>query len=199
MNQYVIAITGFLSFGCFLVIIEILSRILKLPSEWIRRVSHVFAALFTIFFGFYLEGIFLLAILGIFSAVMLVSRLLKIFNHIHSVSRLTIGEELLPIGFISAYLISKGQMEVFVPSMLIIGLADPITGIVMQKWRKHYFGILAFTIVTMPIILSFIHISFAASFVIALLIAIIERISPYGTDNFSIPTISALLLTLIKI
>lgn len=199
MNQYVIAIIGFLSFGIFLVILEILARRYKLSSEWVRRISHIFAALFTIYFSFHLESFLLLTTLAVFSVVMLTSRVLKIFNHIHAVSRTTIGEELLPIGFIAAYLISRGQIEIFIPSILVIGIADPITGIVMQKWGKHSFGILTFTIVTIPIILLFAHVSLMATFIIALCVAVIERISPYGTDNLAIPTATALLLSSIRI
>lgn len=199
MNQYVIAITGFLSFGIFLVTLEILSKKYKLSSEWVRRISHIFAALFTVYFSFHLESLFLLTALVIFSAVMFISRILKIFNHIHGVSRPTIGEELLPIGFIAAYLISRGQMAVFIPTMFVIGLADPITGIVMQKWGKHSLGILTFVVVAIPIILLFAHVSLITTIIIALCIAIIERVSPYGTDNLFIPTAMALLLSSIKI
>lgn len=199
MNQYVIAIIGFLSFGIFLVILEILARRYKLSSEWVRRISHIFAALFTIYFSFHLESFFLLTTLAIFSVVMLTSRVLKIFNHIHAVSRTTIGEELLPIGFIAAYLISSGKIEIFVPSILVIGFADPITGIVMQKWGKHSLGILTFVIVTIPILLLFTNASLIATIVITLCVAVIERISPYGTDNLSIPTATALLLSSIKV
>lgn len=198
MNQYAIAIIGFLSFGILLVILEILSRKYKLSSEWIRRISHIFAALFTLYFSFHLESFFLLTTIAIFSAVMLTSRILKIFNHIHAVSRTTIGEELLPIGFIAAYLISRGQMGIFVPSILVIGFADPITGIVMQKWGRHSLGILTFVVVTIPIILLFAHVSLIVAFIIALCVAVIERVSPYGTDNLSIPTATALLLSFIK-
>lgn len=130
---------------------------------------------------------------------MLTSRILKIFNHIHAVSRKTFGEELLPIGFIAAYLISRGQAEIFVPSILVIGLADPITGIVMQKWRKHSLGILTFVLVAIPIILLFAQTSLMTTFFIAVCVATIERVSPYGTDNLSIPTAMALLLSSIKI
>lgn len=199
MNHYVIAIIGFLSFGIFLVILETLSRRYMLSSEWVRRISHIFASFFTIYFSFQLESLFLLTTLAIFSVVMLTSRVLKIFNHIHAVSRTTIGEELLPIGFIAAYLISRGQVGIFIPSILVIGLADPITGIVMQKWGKHSLGILTFVVVTIPIILFLAHASLMTAFIIALCVAIVERISPYGTDNLSIPVVTALLLSSIKI
>lgn len=199
MNQYVIAIIGFLSFGIFLVTLEILSRRYKLSSEWVRRISHIFASLFTIYFSFHLESFFLLTTLAIFSIVMLTSRILKIFNHIHAVSRKTFGEELLPIGFIAAYLISRGQIEIFIPSILVIGFADPITGMVMQKWKKNSLGILTFVVITIPLILLFAHTSLMTTFIIAVCVAIIERVSPYGTDNLSIPTTMALLLSSINI
>lgn len=199
MNQYSLSLIGFFSFAILLIIIEILSRRFKLPAEWIRRVSHLLAALFTVYLSFYLDSSFLLTILAIFSVVIFTSRLLKIFNHIHAVSRPTIGEELLPIGFIAAYLISNGQSTIFIPSILVVGIADPITGIMMQKWKKHFWGIVIFTVVTVVIVLLFTNSTLITASIIAFSVALVERISPYGTDNLSIPAITALLLSTVKI
>jgi len=198
MNQYIIAVIGFLGFGTLLGSLEIVSRKFSLKSELIRRISHVSAALFTIFFSFYLPAYLLLTILGIFSVIMFMSRLLKVFNHIHAVSRPTIGEELLPLGFIAAYLIANGDSTIFVPSILIVGLADPITGIVMQKYKKHFFGILAFTLVSILLLMLFSQVPFWMTIIIAIIVSLVERISSYGIDNLSIPVAMALLLLYIK-
>jgi len=198
MNQYIIATIGFLGFGTLLGSLEVLSRKFSLPPELIRRISHISGALFTIFFSFYLSAYLLLAILGIFTIIMFISRLLKVFNHIHAVSRPTIGEELLPIGFIAAYLISNGNSTIFVPSILIVGVADPITGIVMQKYKKHSLGILVFALVSIPLLMLFSQAPIWMSIMIAVVVSLVERISSYGTDNLSIPVSVALLLLYIK-
>lgn len=194
MNQYLIAVIGFLSYGTLLGSLEVLSRRFSLPAEYIRRISHIFAAIFVAFFSLYLSAPFLLFILSIFVLIMSLSRFLKIFNHIHSVARTTIGEELLPLGFIAAYLISNGETAKFIPAVLVVGLADPATGIILQRYKNNILGILAFMVVTIPILLLFSQISPMSIIFISLFIAIIERLSPYGTDNLSIPVLTALLL-----
>ena len=194
MNQYLIATIGFLSYGTLLGILEVLSRRFSLPAEYIRRISHISAAIFVAFFSLYLSAPFLLIILTIFILIMLLSRFLKIFNHIHSVARRTIGEELLPLGFIATYLISNGETAIFIPAVLVVGLADPITGIVVQKYKNNVFGIFTFMVVTIAILLLSSKLSPLAIIVISLLVAITERLSPYGSDNLSIPVLTTLLL-----
>lgn len=194
MNQYLIATIGFLSYGTLLGILEVLSRRFSLPAEHIRRISHVLAAIFVAFFSLYLSAPFLLSVLGIFILVMLLSRFLKIFNHIHSVSRRTIGEELLPLGFIVAYLISNGETAKFIPAVLVVGLADPITGVAVQRYKNNAFGILIFLTVTIPILFLASQLPPLAIILVSLLVAITERFSPYGSDNLSIPVLTALLL-----
>lgn len=194
MNQYLIAIIGFLGYGTLLGILEVLSRRFSLPAEYIRRVSHIFAAIFVAFFSLHLSALFLLTILIIFILIMRLSRSLKIFNHIHSVSRRTVGEELLPLGFIAAYLILDGETAKFIPTVLVVGLADPITGVVVQKYKNNAFGILTFLIVTTTILFLSSQLSPLAIILISLLAAITERFSPYGSDNLSIPVLTALLL-----
>lgn len=194
MNQYLIAILGFLSYGTLLGILEILSRRFSLPSENIRRISHVLAAIFVAFFSLYLSAPFLLFVLSIFILVMILSRFLKIFNHIHAVARRTIGEELLPLGFIAAYLISNGETAKFIPAVLVVGLADPITGVVVQKYKNNVLGVFTFLIVTVVILLLSSKISPLSIILVSLLVAITERLSPYGSDNLSIPVFTALLL-----
>lgn len=194
MNQYLIALVGFFSYGILLAILEVLSRRLSLPAEYIRRISHIFAAIFVAFFSLYLSAPFLLTILSIFILIMLLSHSLKIFNHIHSVDRMTIGEELLPLGFIAAYLISNGETAKFIPAVLVVGFADPVTGVILQKYKNNMLGILAFMIITATILLISSQISFISIILISLLVAIVERFSPYGSDNLSIPVFTALLL-----
>lgn len=194
MNQYSIAIIGFLGFGILLASLEILSRKFSLSSEWVRRIPHICAALFTIFFSFYLPPILLLSILGTFCFIMFLSRRLKILKHIHGVSRRTIGEELLPLGFMGAYLIANGDSRIFVSSVLLVGIADPVAGVIMEKYKKHLLGILAFALVSFLLLVLFTHVAWWIAIVIALILSIVERISSHGTDNLSIPIAAALLL-----
>lgn len=197
MNEYLIFVIGFLGFGGFLGITEVISRRSSLWPELTRRISHTFAAFFTAFFSLHLSAPFLLIGLGIFSIIMFLSRMLKIFSHIHGVSRFTIGEELLPIGFITGYLIAKGESSIFIPAVLVVGIADPLAGLVLSKYKKHIVRILVFAIAAFIVLLTSSNTSISQAISIAVIVSLVERISPYGTDNLSIPVSTALLLKIL--
>lgn len=197
INEYLIFVIGFIGFAGFLGIIETVSRRLSLKPEFTRRISHTFAAVFTAFFSLHLSATFLLIGLGIFSIIMFLSRILKIFRHIHGVSRFTIGEELLPIGFIIGYIIAKGENSIFIPAVLIVGIADPFAGLVLSKYKNHILRILAFAISAFLILLTFSNISISQAISIAVIVSLVEKISPYGTDNLSIPVSTAFLLKIL--
>lgn len=197
MNDYLIFAIGFLGFAGFLGIIETVSRRLSLKHEFTRRISHTFAAIFTAFFSLHLSAPFLLIGLGIFSIIMFLSRLLKIFSHIHGVSRFTIGEEFLPLGFIVSYLIAKGESSIFIPTVLVVGIADPLAGLVFSRYKNHILRILAFAIPAFLLLLTSSNTSISQAISIAVIVSLIEKISPYGTDNLSIPVSTALLLKIL--
>lgn len=183
-------------FGGLLIVVEGLSRKFSLSPELMRRLSHISAALFTSYFSLYLSAPFLLTTLGIFSIVMFSSKHLKILSHIHAVSRATVGEILLPLGFIASYLIAGGHQNIYIPAFLIVGIADPITGIIMEKYNNQIIGIFIFVFITI-FILSFFNISLIYIVIVALITAFVERVSGYGTDNLTIPIAVALLLRIL--
>lgn len=193
MNDLSLALTGFFGYALVLIGLEVFARKLKISPEYVRRLSHVSAAIFAAIIGSLLSAPIFLAIVALFIPIMWFSRSKHIFNHIHGVSRPTIGEELLPLGIIAAYLIAGGRAEIFVPAVLVVGLADPLTGIIIQELKSHILGFLVFLIVA-TIIISFFSVPLLAVLLIAAVTAAVERISPYGSDNLTIPVVVALAL-----
>lgn len=184
---------------CFvtLICLEKIYKRGKLSSEILRRAAHAGSTLIVIIFSLFLSPIFFITSLCLFLIIILISRKKGIFKHIHNVSRTTVGEELLPLGFLTSYLIANGQQNIYIPAFLIVGFADPLTGIIMEKYKNHLIGMLVFFIATFLILL-FFKIPFIIMLYVALLTAFIERISGYGTDNISVPVTISLLLRFIR-
>lgn len=194
-NEFIILIIGVFSCISVFTCLEFLHRTRKYSSELLRRVAHLASSVVASIFSLFLTPPFFIAALCFFFLFILFSRRKKVLNHIHRVSRSTIGEELLPLGFITSYLIAGDNQNIYIPAFLIVGLADPMTGIVMEKYKKRIIGLLVFILVSIFILL-FFKLSLIYVFIIAIVVALVERISGYGTDNLTIPITVALLLRL---
>ena len=197
INEFIIVIIGaFMCIGAF-IYLEKLHRKGKFSPELLRRSAHIVSSLVASIFSIFLSQLFFVGALCFFFLIMVVSRRKGVFNHIHKVSRPTIGEELLPLGFVTSYLIAGGHQNIYLPAFLIVGCADPVTGIIMERYRNHFVGILVFFFIAI-FILFFFKFPLVYIFIVATIAALVERISGYGTDNLTVPTVIALLLLLAK-
>lgn len=175
-------------------IFEALSRKYKYSPEEMRRIAHIVGALFGVAIGiFFSKVIFIVAAIS-FSVLMAFSRRKHIFDHIHRVSRKTFGEELLPLGLLSAYLIGNADPQIFVPAFLITGISDPISGFVINKTRNRLFSFLSFVASSAILLLIFTPLNLPIILAIALLIGIVEQLFTYGADNLMVPIAVALIL-----
>lgn len=194
MSHVIISLCAFIGYSILLIILEILSRRYKVSPEWLRRCTHISGALFVLGLYFIVPSTHLLTLVAVFAAVMFFSHRLHIMKHIHDVSRKTIGEELLPLGFIAAFVISKGQAAIFLPSLLSVGIADPIGGIMVQVYKSHLLRSSVFALVTFLILTLFSNQSVVISGIITVVLTLVERSSPYGTDNLTIPVVASIAL-----
>lgn len=196
MNSWTLALMGFFGYAVVLAGLELLSRRTKLSFEYARRFSHVAAAVLAAIIGSVLSGSVFVVVVMLFIPIMFFSRKKQILKHIHGVSRSTIGEELLPVGIIVAYLVSEGEAAIFVPSVLVVGIADPLAGTVIQKFKNNLIAYLVFLMVAVVIIAIFSSASAFAVIIVAAIAAGAERLSPYGSDNLSIPLVVSIALRL---
>lgn len=184
------------AFAITLIAIEILSRKTRINPAITRRAAHVASGLFSIYmWREFSADIFILCsiILTIFICI---SHYKNLLISIHDVGRRTYGEVFLPIGILISYLISADIPQVFIASILILTLADAGAGIIGDIRKKQHasrLGSLAFFIIAFSILL-FCGQTIIIAAVIAFVAAVIEKISPYGSDNITIPITVAVLL-----
>ncbi|MEK7621537.1 MAG: hypothetical protein AAB395_04270 [Patescibacteria group bacterium] len=113
-------------------------------------------------------------------------------------TRKTYGEVLLPLGTLLAFIVAHDRPEVFISSILIMTFADASAGIVgdlRAKQRASHLGSIVFFVVSIFILTFFIKDTFSL-FSIAFILSVVEKISPLGSDNFTIPLTAVILLSL---
>ena len=165
----------------------------NIQPEHARRLSHIGGSFAAIIFNYIVpQNIFALILIS-FIAIMIISKKAKFFPHIHNVKRNTFGEELLPLGFLFALFITNGNPYLFMICILIIGIADPLTGAIMQLYNNNLFGFVVFFSVTF-FILSFSNMTIYQGLFSSIIIALTERMFSYGTDNLTVPIVTGILL-----
>lgn len=182
---------------------EIVRRKNILTSENTRRIIHLLSALIAFTFPYLLSRNEIIILSGIFFVLLILSKSKKILGSIHLVDRKTYGEIFFPIGIaISAFSLLPNNSQVFQMSMLILGIADLSANIIgsninskrLTFWNtsKTIAGTLTCFFVALIILCAY-KFSLPRSILIAGLIAIIELLSPRGSDNLTIPAIIILL------
>ncbi|MFM6980061.1 MAG: hypothetical protein ACKOWE_01485 [Micrococcales bacterium] len=198
MSEWLIAagLIG-LFLGSFM-LLEVCKRKFKLSSEITRRIAHVVSGLCGLLDYLLVSKptFVILMVLGI--PFILISYRRNIFTAVHNVVRKTYGELFLAVGIVLAFLASLLEPSSFIPALLIITFSDSLAGLVSDLYkqpRKMIRGSIVFFAVTVVILLSF-SVSWAISFLIALALTLVERYSPLGSDNLTVPVAAAALLVL---
>ncbi len=174
-------------------------------NETARKLVHFAHALVVASWPVFIGYWFVIVGEIIFLGAVLVAQEYKIFHHIRIVNRQTWGEYFFPLGVIVLALFAP-PIWVFVAALLLLGLADGMAAIVGNKLntkaykifghKKTVGGSLAFFIVSALIMLAAVWatpgaVSFGQLWAVIvgvpLLATIAENISPYGSDNFTIP------------
>jgi dolichol kinase len=188
-----------LSVGYLVVVlaIEILKRKRKVSSEITRRLIHIFSGVYTVLDYFLLPAAWLIALITLSLIVMAISQRYGWFSSIHDVKRRTYGEIFLPIGTLLTYAISQGRPEIFIPSIFIMTFADSFAGLtsdLLKKERKVFQGSIVFFVVAFLLLVENTDLSLGHIWLAALVVTLVERFSPLGTDNATVPVATALLL-----
>lgn len=197
MNNFLIGFISSLLFFCLLLIIELITRKNNYPKELTRRLAHLLSGLFGILMSFVLDSWVFITFAIVFLGIISISYSIKFLTSIHGVKRKTYGELLLPLGILSAYLIS-GVTTSYIVAVLILSISDPVAGLVgSSKFfdGNKKIGSIAFFVSALVIIIAFYKFQqLPLLLAITLVITIVEKISNYGTDNFTIPLTTSLLL-----
>ena len=197
-------ISGFL--GVLLVLLAYFLQVKKrIDNETARKLVHFAHALVVAGWPALIGYWFVIIGELVFLCVVLVDREYKLFHHLREINRKSWGEFFFPLGVIGLALITPPTW-VFVIALLVLGLADGAAAIVGQhvkSWQYMIFGYkktlagsFAFFVVAMLIVLAVLltvpvgidqHHKVLAILVVPLLTTFVENISPYGSDNLTVP------------
>ncbi len=197
MNSFLLGLISSISFFCILLGIEYISRKNDYSKELTRRLAHLLSGLFGILMGLVLEPWVFVTFAIVFLGIISISYTLKFLTSIHGVRRKTYGEILLPLGILSAYLLS-GVTPSFVVAVLILSVSDPLAGLIgdLKLFDKRRLVGSAFFFISALCILALLlkgqHLPLLI--IVALIVTLVERFSHYGTDNLTIPFAVSLLL-----
>lgn len=185
-----------------LAVLELMSRKTHIPQPVIRKTGHVGLAL-CIAIGAFFFGHEVFAIVGFgFTVISLLLRQLPL-KSLGAFKTTSYGEVLFPLGVGLAALIVPTTTG-FIVTMLLLGLADTaayIAGTGLKSptlvGTKTVAGTLAFAIVAAIIV--YIGTGSPWAPAVACVLAGMELVSKWGSDNLTIPLAASLLLTLLSV
>ena len=192
-----LAIGFSLLFGVVFGAIEFTKRKFGVSPEIMRRVAHIASGFLLILDYLYLPQIVFVVLVASGGVTFYVLSRLKLLTSVNDVSRRTIGQYVLTFGYLAAYFCSLPDLSVFIPSVLIVTLADSLaglTGTLLKSPHKTWFGSAVFFIIALALILGTGAAALLPAIAIAATLAVIEKFSPLGLDNVTVPVASALLL-----
>ena len=192
----------------FYICLEHFKRRANLESLQTRRLAHIISGLGAVGLFFLLETSEYVIVLSFFTLFFAFSLRHRIFSSIHLQERKTLGEVVYPMGLLVALEVAAGDPLIFVGSTLVMSLADPLASYVGGRTKqvgKTNNGSLAFFLCALIVLglnyLVFREVAatlvFAKLFVIAGGATLVERVSPYGLDNLTVPAFLAVTLSLL--
>ncbi len=184
----------------FLALLELSRRKFGVSAEITRRIAHIGTGLCTLLNFSLLPSPWFLSLVVVALIGGLISQRFGILTAIHAVTRKTYGEVFLPLGTLISFVICSGNKEIFVPSILVLTFADSFAGLVSNFYkqpRKMFRGSLVFFAVSLVVLLSTSSADIWLALLISAALTLVERVSPLGSDNLTVPAAAALFLLLL--
>jgi len=173
--------------------LELVVRRASVGSEGTRRIAHVAACAYSVWIHSFLSTGQFIAVAGSFVALMAGSKLLHVLRSIHGTRRRTWGEVYMPLGLLVGAAIAGGNTGAFVAAAVILGVADVAAGLVGDargSESKTWWGTAAFAFVAIVVLIALGR-GVLLGVVLGVALALVERVSPWGTDNVTIPVAAA--------
>lgn len=186
-----------LLFGAVFSGIEFAKRRFGLSAEITRRVAHVAAGLLVLLDYALLSPVLFVTLVGGGWFLFFAASRLKLLTAVNDVARRTYGQYVLTAGYLGAFGISQFKPAVFVPSVLIVTFADSLAGLVgtlVKSPRRTVAGSVVFCVTALVILLATNAAPLHVAIGIAASLTVVERFTPLGLDNVTIPVVAALLL-----
>ena len=200
-----------LCYTALFILIELITRTLKLNKELSRKLAHIIAGTSAAFLPLVMNFHQIMVLGLLFLPVMALSKNKNLFSSIHEVNRKTYGELYFPVAIsITAWWFPTKNL--FMYGVLVMGISDGLASIFGQKlgkrtyrlWqgKKSYVGSFVFFVATMLIGLFVTHssIGIVPLLAIGLILTLIEASLSGGIDNLVLPpAASGLLMIALKL
>ncbi len=204
MIDFLIALGISLIFCAGFAAIELIKRVFGVSPEIMRRFAHIVSGCVVILEYLYLPAIWVvLLIIGGGILFYIFSRL-DLLTSVNDVERQTYGQYVLSLGYLCTYVVSLSNPKVFIPAILIITLADSLAGLVgtlLKSKIRTWAGTITFFLVALGILVAYgdgLTYPWQGMYFFAPCIAVgltfVERITPLGFDNLTVPVAGAILL-----
>lgn len=185
-----------LLFGGVFAAIEFSKRKFNFPTEVMRRVAHICSGLLVIIDYLVLPAIPFVIMITSGGVLFFILSRLNLLSSINNVQRRTYGQYVLTVGYLGAYLLSLNKPEIFIPSVLILSFADALAGLygtLTKATSRTVLGSVLFMVSTLVILLS-TGTQILPAIAIAAPLTLVERVTPLGFDNVTVPLTASLLL-----
>jgi len=192
---------------------EFLYNVLKLNSEWTRKVIHVSSGIVSLSYPSFIDTHWIvLAITINFTIILYASKKMGWFQSIFSVGRKSYGELFFVWSTWFLFLISQttGEWSIYYLAFSPVVFADPAAALIGKPFpfkkytvfgnTKSFGGSFSFFIITFLLTFFFLNYTGHTENLIilslghAFLLTIVEAISSKGLDNLTIPIASVLFL-----
>ncbi|NIA23740.1 MAG: hypothetical protein GWP03_06260 [Proteobacteria bacterium] len=180
-----------------------------------RKFTHISAGALIFFFPFlFNKNSSVLILSNVFFLVLLISLTSNKLSSIHDINENNVGAIIYPIIIYVMFVIDHNPAHFYQIPILILCLSDGFAGAIGKEWGKHYYsylgwkktfeGSLTFFLITLGIMivfalklpLKFYLLPVIAIPLYAIVLTVIEALTPYGFDNYTVPFFAYWLLRL---
>lgn len=175
-------------FGAFYASIEVFKRKYNIPSEYTRKIAHLFSGIGSLLASHFLSKGEFLSIACLFLLLFSVLYLKKKAQFLQIKTRRTYGEITFPLGLITLAYFLYSEKQLFMYGILTLALPDVLaglTGYYIGSKKKTFWGSLVYLF--SAAVLLFTGFNLMQALILAFFLTIVEYLTPYGFDNLSVP------------
>ncbi|MEO8863196.1 MAG: hypothetical protein ABI354_02640 [Candidatus Saccharimonadales bacterium] len=192
---------------------ELLRKRGSVSNETSRKLTHMAHGLVVASWCYGVGYGWIIAAEVVFLISVVAARRLGLFKAMRQVNRSSWGDVLFPLAVIAIAATNPSNI-LFAATLVILGLADGLAALVGQNIKSyHYkafnqdkslagtatFWIVSFLVTYLVLIKSGVRVNDISTIFVLVtipsILSFMENVSPYGTDNFTVPLMTMLLLS----
>lgn len=175
-------------FAAFYISLEFFKRKYKIPSEYTRKLAHLFSGVGSLFASYFLNQKEFLGIVFLFFVLFFILYFKKGLAFLQIKTRKTYGEVMFPLGLAVLGYFLYSEKELFMYGMLILAIPDVLAGLIgyhLGKNKKSFWGSLTYFASSLTLLITCFNP--AKALVLSSFLTLVEYLSPYGFDNLTVP------------